>query len=69
MSTLVRASQTVGFGPAADLVGAFGRLIATWRERSQGRRALAQLDDALLRDIGVTRAQVEFEAGKPFWQV
>jgi uncharacterized protein YjiS (DUF1127 family) len=29
---------------------------------------LLKLDDHLLRDIGVTRAQARREASKPFWQ-
>jgi uncharacterized protein YjiS (DUF1127 family) len=36
--------------------------------RSRQRQALAQLDDHLLKDIGVTRQQAIAEAGKPFWK-
>jgi uncharacterized protein YjiS (DUF1127 family) len=36
-------------------------------ELSRSRRQLAELDDRLLRDIGVDRAQARFEAGKGFW--
>jgi uncharacterized protein YjiS (DUF1127 family) len=41
-----------------------------WRcaERSAQRRALAELDDDCLRNIGRTRAEAQAEAGKPFWQ-
>lgn len=39
-----------------------------WRERSRQRRALLNLDDRLLRDIGVSRADAEREGRKPFWQ-
>jgi uncharacterized protein YjiS (DUF1127 family) len=38
-----------------------------WLERSRQRRALAELDERLLRDIGVTSAQARREAAKPFW--
>jgi uncharacterized protein YjiS (DUF1127 family) len=31
------------------------------------RRALASLDDAMLKDIGITRADVDQETAKPFW--
>ncbi|WP_172327304.1 DUF1127 domain-containing protein [Mangrovicoccus sp. HB161399] len=31
------------------------------------RRQLRQLDAHLLRDLGLTRAQAEREAQKPFW--
>jgi uncharacterized protein YjiS (DUF1127 family) len=43
-------------------VAALGR----WRERARTRQALAQLDDHLLRDIGVSRAEVEAGILPPF---
>jgi uncharacterized protein YjiS (DUF1127 family) len=36
--------------------------------RSRQRRALAELDDRLLRDIGLTAYDVTREASKPFWR-
>jgi uncharacterized protein YjiS (DUF1127 family) len=36
--------------------------------RSRERRALAELDDRLLVDIGVTPQQATAEADKPFWK-
>ena len=38
-----------------------------WQDRSRQRRLLAGMDDRLLRDIGVSRAQAKAEANKPFW--
>jgi uncharacterized protein YjiS (DUF1127 family) len=37
-------------------------------ERRQQRRALLALDERLLKDIGLTRADVEQECGKPLWR-
>jgi uncharacterized protein YjiS (DUF1127 family) len=37
-------------------------------ERLRQRRILLELDERLLRDIGVTREQAEREARKPFWK-
>ena len=37
-------------------------------ERRRQRRALADLDDRSLRDIGLSRRQAEREAAKPFWR-
>jgi uncharacterized protein YjiS (DUF1127 family) len=37
-------------------------------ERSRQRRQLAELDDYMLRDVGLTRADVASELRKPFWQ-
>lgn len=39
-----------------------------WYERSKQRRRLAQLDDHLLRDIGIDRLAAMEEMSKPFWQ-
>ena len=36
--------------------------------RARQRRAVGELDDRLLKDIGITRAQALGEAGKPFWR-
>ena len=48
-----------------------GRLVATlreWRRRARDRGQLARLDDRMLRDIGLTRADAEFLCNKPFWR-
>lgn len=39
-----------------------------WHERAAGRRQLLTLDDRMLRDIGISRADAVNEAGKPFWR-
>jgi uncharacterized protein YjiS (DUF1127 family) len=39
-----------------------------WRRRARDRSQLAQLDDRMLRDIGLTRADAEFLSNKPFWR-
>jgi uncharacterized protein YjiS (DUF1127 family) len=43
-------------------------VIAVGRERRRQRIALARLDDRMLRDIGLTAADVEGETSKPFWR-
>jgi uncharacterized protein YjiS (DUF1127 family) len=45
-----------------------GRVIE-WQERARQRAMLARLDDHLLRDLGLTRAEALREYGKPFWRV
>ena len=42
-------------------------LIKRWIERTRQRRALGALDDAMLRDIGITRVDAARECEKPFW--
>jgi uncharacterized protein YjiS (DUF1127 family) len=44
-------------------------LILLWRERARQRRQLACLSDRMLRDIGLTRADVWVESSKPFWRL
>jgi uncharacterized protein YjiS (DUF1127 family) len=45
----------------------FGKLArAVWRVVST-RRALADLDDRMLQDLGISRAQAQFEASKSIW--
>jgi uncharacterized protein YjiS (DUF1127 family) len=47
------------------------RVVSTlreWRRRARDRSQLAQLDDRMLRDIGLTRADAEFLSNRPFWQ-
>jgi uncharacterized protein YjiS (DUF1127 family) len=39
-----------------------------WRERSKQRRELATLSDAILKDLGLSRAGVEAECRKRFWR-
>ena len=43
------------------------RTLLTWQERDRQRRALAQLDARMLKDIGLSRAEVDLELRKPFW--
>ena len=38
-------------------------------KRHRQRRALAELDDRLLDDIGITRSRAMNEAYKPLWSV
>ncbi len=38
-----------------------------WQRRANERHALAHLDDRILRDLGLNRAEVAWESRKPFW--
>jgi uncharacterized protein YjiS (DUF1127 family) len=42
--------------------------ILQWHQQATERRALRQLDDRLLQDIGIERSQALMEAEKPFWR-
>jgi uncharacterized protein YjiS (DUF1127 family) len=43
-------------------------LLLVWNQRARERRQLECLSDHMLRDIGLSRADVMAEATKPFWQ-
>ncbi len=43
-------------------------LLRQWRRRSSDRAELAALNDRMLDDIGITRAEAEFLSCKPFWR-
>ena len=45
----------------------FGLLLA-WQERVSERHHLEGLSDGMLRDVGLTREQVDRESRKPFWR-
>jgi uncharacterized protein YjiS (DUF1127 family) len=55
-------------GGLTRLGGAAVRAVWFWMERSRQRRALAELDDYLLRDIGLTRDEAQRECANPFWK-
>jgi len=39
-----------------------------WRRRTHDRRELADLSEMMLHDIGITRAEADYLANKPFWR-
>lgn len=60
---------TLGVGAA--LRHQLARTLATlelWRRRIRERQALLSLDEHILRDVGLTRREVELEGRKPFWR-
>ena len=45
------------------------RLLMVWQDRERQRRHLRGLGDRMLKDMGLSRADVAHEAAKPFWRV
>jgi uncharacterized protein YjiS (DUF1127 family) len=55
----------------AGVLGAVIRmidLVFLWQERAHSRYRLSQLDDRMLKDIGIDRIEALREAAKPFWR-
>jgi uncharacterized protein YjiS (DUF1127 family) len=42
--------------------------LLSWIERSRQRRQLGALSDNMLKDIGLSRADVDYESRKGFWR-
>ena len=43
-------------------------VVGAWIERNRQRHALADLDDRLLEDVGISRYAAAREIAKPFWR-
>lgn len=66
--TLPQPVRLEGIPPLPALLLRFYGTLLVWHERARQRRRLAQLDTQLRRDIGLTRADIEQETAKPFWE-
>jgi uncharacterized protein YjiS (DUF1127 family) len=67
----LRVCQAADYPSNADRVAPielFGRLIRRWRSRTRARRAFESFGYRDLRDIGVSRWDVERELANPFWR-
>jgi len=62
-SPLVSAAQ-----PRGSLLVRAADTFLTWLERAQARRALATMNEFQLKDVGLSRADVQGEVDKPFWR-
>ena len=60
--------HTEAFAGATEVFGRLARTLLTWQTRTTERNHLAGLDNRLLADMGMTRADAAFEAAKPFWR-
>ena len=54
--------------PRRALAARVAATLALWRERSEMRRHLAQMDARSLRDAGISPAAAAYESGQPFWR-
>jgi len=66
--TLPQPVYTVGRSSLLALFLRFLLTLQTWHDRSRQRQRLSQLDEHLRRDIGLTRADIERETAKAFWE-
>lgn len=62
------ARLPASFSTILTLLAAISVTLRTWQTRARQRRELRNLDEAVLRDVGISRAQAHFTADKPFWR-
>lgn len=75
METVIQSEREVGF----SLRAALHRLafaankglanVSCWLTVARQRRHLMKLDDRLLKDVGISRADAEREAARKFWDL
>ena len=63
---LVSAGRLQGRRPL-EILRAVGRQFSRWWQLAEQRRRLAMLDDAALKDLGLSRADVIQESERSFW--
>ena len=62
------ASSALAPTVVAALLARIVELLVGWHLRARSRAMLAELDDRLLADLGLSRADVTRECDKPFWR-
>lgn len=66
--TCARADPSVGGASLANRIFRILEVVEEWLARRRQRLDLAGLDEHLLEDLGLSRADVAREVGKPFWR-
>ena len=64
-----RSAKAIGapVSPFQARIAGLVDLLLSWQERARQRTSLAEMDDRMLADIGLSRADAEREAARPFW--
>lgn len=67
-SPVLPQAPTTGRKTVWMLVNRAITVAMAWQRRQHERRHLSELDERLLRDMGLSRADVIIESSKPFWK-
>ena len=67
-TTLPLERSAARYSAVRDYLVAALAQIRCWYNVYRQRHALLALDDAILKDIGLSRADALAEGGKPFWR-
>ena len=68
LSGLRTPALDISFKGLSGLIVKATDTVLDWQERARQRHRLGEMDDHLLRDIGLSRADLEYESSKPFWR-
>ncbi|ABC32778.1 uncharacterized conserved small protein [Hahella chejuensis KCTC 2396] len=68
MKTAIRLAQNAQQAEPLDFLTRLRSLTQQWRKQARTRRELANLNDHLLKDLGITEGDRRQEASKPFWR-
>ena len=60
--------DAAGEAAGGGWVQRFADRLLTWLQRSRQRRQLATFSDHMLKDLGLSRADVDHETSRRFWQ-
>ncbi len=63
-----RAAWRDAFAAFGTAIGASLLAVVVWQERASARFRLEGLDEAALKDMGLSRADVSREIEKPVWR-
>lgn len=67
---IVRGGPDLGIDRRASsvLVRVIDQLL-TWQDRARERAHLRDLSDRMMKDMGLSRADIDGESSKPFWRL
>lgn len=61
-------ATSIGQSTESPHLGRLMNLAGTWLQRRRSRQTLGELNDRLLRDIGLTPSEAIAESTMPFWK-
>lgn len=65
----IRRSIRLGSRPSGGVLRRPLVFLMEWQARAEERYTLAEMDERLLRDMGIRREEAVAESRKPFWRI
>jgi uncharacterized protein YjiS (DUF1127 family) len=65
---VVRARNRTAIDELSDAAQWVSSTLRQWRRRSREREQISRMDERMLKDIGITRAEALRLSSKPFWR-